>query len=137
LTRVKAGARDVGQNGAMKSGTAFSAGEAGVVALTGGAPAGAGEIVSRTLLRTAELRVVRFTLAEGQELTEHTSPRRAWVQVLEGSGDFFFNGRWVRLGAGDCLHLPPQHRHAVRAGGGAFSMLLILAAEPAAAGGET
>lgn len=93
-----------------------------------GTPAG---IVSRTVLQTPEARVVLFTFAAGQELTSHTSPRRALVQILAGACEFFFAGRWQRLAAGTFLHLPPHHPHAVRANDGPFSMLLTLAAESA------
>jgi quercetin dioxygenase-like cupin family protein len=86
-------------------------------------------IVSRTILQSPEARVVLFTFADGQELTAHTSRRRALVQILEGVCDFFFAGRWQRLEAGMFLHLPPNHPHAVRAGAGAFSMLLTLGAD--------
>ncbi len=86
--------------------------------------------VSRTLLQTPELRMVVLTLAEGQELTEHTSARRAVIQVLEGSGDFFYGGRWERFAAGRLLHLPPRHPHAVRAGASGLTLLLTLGAEP-------
>jgi quercetin dioxygenase-like cupin family protein len=87
-------------------------------------------IVSRTLLQTPELRMVLFAFDAGQELTSHTSRRRAVVQVLSGACDFFFSGAWHRLESGALLHLPPGHPHAVRAGAGAFTMLLTLAAEP-------
>jgi quercetin dioxygenase-like cupin family protein len=91
-------------------------------------------IVSRTLLQTPELRVVLFAFADGQELTSHTSRRRALVQIIDGACDFFFAGSWQRLETGRFLHLPPNHPHAVRAGAGGFSMLLTLGAEaPAAA----
>ncbi len=89
-------------------------------------------IVSRTLLQSPDLRVVLFAFAEGQELTSHTSRRRALVQILNGVCDFFFAGKWQKLEAGACLHMPPGHTHAVRAGSGAFSMLLTLGAEPPA-----
>ncbi len=88
-------------------------------------------IVSRTLVQTPELRTVLFAFDAGQELTSHTSRRRALVQVLTGACDFFFAGAWHRLESGALLHLPPSHPHAVRAGAGAFTMLLTLAAEPA------
>lgn len=91
-------------------------------------PAG---IVSRTVLQTPELRVVLFAFDAGQELTAHTSRRRAVVQVLSGNCEFRFAGAWHRLVAGTLLHLPPDHPHAVRASDGPFSMLLTLAAEPA------
>ncbi len=87
-------------------------------------------IVSRTVLQSSELRVVLFAFAEGQELTSHTSRRRALVQILDGECEFFFAGRWQRLVAGALLHLPPNHPHAVRAADGPFSMLLTLGSEP-------
>jgi quercetin dioxygenase-like cupin family protein len=93
-------------------------------------PAG---IVSRTLLQTPELRLVLFTFAEGQELTSHTSNRRAVVQILDGACEFLFAGKWQRVAAGALVHLPPQHPHALRASAGPFSMLLALGTEPAAA----
>src|SRR5688572_16100056 len=86
-------------------------------------PAG---IVSRTIVQTPEMRAVLFAFDAGQELTSHTSRRRALVQVLSGACDFFFSGAWHRLGSGALLHLPPGHPHAVRAGAGPFTMLLTL-----------
>lgn len=88
-------------------------------------------VVSRTLLQSPELRTVLFAFDAGQELTSHASRRRALVQILTGDCDFFFEGAWHRLKSGALLHLPPGHPHAVRAGAGAFTMLLTLAAEPA------
>ncbi len=87
-------------------------------------------IVSRTLVQSPELRTVLFAFDAGQELTSHTSRRRALVQVLTGACDFFFAGAWHRLESGALLHMPPGHPHAVRAGFGPFTMLLTLAAEP-------
>jgi quercetin dioxygenase-like cupin family protein len=87
-------------------------------------------IVSRALLQTAELRVVLFTFADGQELTTHTSTRRALIQILDGACEFEYAGRWERLDAGRLLHLPPGHPHAVRAAYGPFSMLLTLGSQP-------
>lgn len=86
-------------------------------------------IVSRTVVQTPELRVVLFAFADGQELTAHSSRRRALVQILDGACDFFFAGQWQRLSAGALLHMPPDHPHAVRAAAGPFSMLLTLGAE--------
>lgn len=46
-------------------------------------------VVSRTLLRTANSRVVLFGFAEGQELTEHTSTQSAVVaDPVRGVRDF-------------------------------------------------
>jgi quercetin dioxygenase-like cupin family protein len=82
-------------------------------------------IVSRTLLRTANSRVVLFGFAEGQELTEHTSTQSATVQVLSGECDFRLAGQPHALKAGDFLFMPAHLPHAVRATK-QFSMLLTL-----------
>jgi quercetin dioxygenase-like cupin family protein len=82
-------------------------------------------IVSRTLLRTANARVVLFGFAEGQELTEHTSTQHALVQVLTGECDFLLAGKSHLLKAGDVLHMPPNAPHALKATT-QFSMLLTL-----------
>lgn len=86
-------------------------------------------IVSRTVLQTEEIRAVLFTFSAGQELTSHSSRRRALVHILDGECDFFFGGKWQPLTAGTLLHLPPREPHAVRAARGPFSMLLTLGAE--------
>jgi quercetin dioxygenase-like cupin family protein len=82
-------------------------------------------IVSRTLLRTENSRVVLFGFAEGQELTEHTSTQHATIQILSGECDFSLAGTPHALKAGDLLYMPPNLPHAVKATT-QFSMLLTL-----------
>lgn len=113
----------------MSHPTLLPSDQAQSLTLADAAQTSAAGIVSRTVLQTPELRVVLFSFAEGQELTSHTSRRRAVVQMLEGVCDFFYADAWHRLAAGSVLHLPPNHPHAVRAAAGPFSMLLTLGAE--------
>ncbi len=80
-------------------------------------------IVSRTLLRTGNSRVVLFGFAEGQELTEHTSTQHATIQILTGECDFSLAGKSHALKTGDLLYMPPNLPHAVKATT-QFSMLL-------------
>ncbi len=82
-------------------------------------------IVSRTLLRTENMRVVLFGFSAGQELTEHTSTQHALVQVLSGECDFSLGDQVHQLKAGSLLYMPPNLRHAVKATT-QFSMLLTL-----------
>ena len=116
----------------MSSVSLLPADSAAVLPLAAQAQVSAAGIVSRTVLQTPEVRIVLFAFDAGQELTSHTSRRRAIAQVLDGACDFHFGGAWHRLAAGSLLHLPPDHPHAVRAAHGPFTMLLTLAAEPAA-----
>jgi quercetin dioxygenase-like cupin family protein len=82
-------------------------------------------IVSRSILNTRGLRITLFGFSAGQELTEHTSPGRAVIQILSGECEFRLTGKANRLQSGDLLYLPPNLPHAVRATT-QFSMLLTL-----------
>jgi quercetin dioxygenase-like cupin family protein len=80
-------------------------------------------IVSRTLMRTPNSRVVLFGFAEGQELTEHTSTQHAVIQILSGECEFSLAGKPRVMKSGDLLYMPPNLVHAVKATK-QFSMLL-------------
>ncbi len=131
MIQINADSAECGYRGRMSQASLIDADAAQSLALPETVQVSPAGIVSRTLLQTPELRAVLFAFDAGQELTSHTSRRRAVVQVLSGMCDFFFSGAWHRLETGALLHLPPGHPHAVRAGAGAFTMLLTLAAEPA------
>lgn len=114
----------------MSSNTLFPENEAGCLNLPSAVEVAPSGIVSRTLLQSPEMRVVLFAFDEGQELTPHTSPHRALVQILGGRCDFFYNDTWHAMTAGDCLHMPPGMLHAVKASSGPFTMLLTLGSLP-------
>ena len=82
-------------------------------------------IVSRTLLHTANFRVVLFGFTEGQELTEHTSSQYAIIQILSGECELSLAGKPRPAKADELIYLPPNLPHAVRATK-QFSMLLTL-----------
>lgn len=97
--------------------------EAKIVALADEARFAPNGIVSRTLLRTENSRVVLFGFAAGQELTEHTSTQHATIQILGGECEFSLAGKPHQLKSGDFLYMPPNLPHAVKATS-QFSMLL-------------
>jgi quercetin dioxygenase-like cupin family protein len=82
-------------------------------------------IVSRTLLVLPHLRVILFAFDAGQELTENTTTRHAWVQALQGTCEFVLSGRTHLLKPGQVVYIPPGAPHALRALE-RFSMVLIL-----------
>lgn len=82
-------------------------------------------IVSRTILRTPNSRVVLFGFADGQELTEHTSTQHAVIQILSGECELSLAGKPHTVKAGDLIYMPPNLPHAVKASR-QFSMLLTL-----------
>ena len=100
-------------------------GSHGIVSLAKETQFATNGIVSRTLLRTAQSRVVLFGFGEGQELSEHTSTQQAIVQILSGECEFYLDGEPHALKTGDLLYMPPDLPHAVKAAK-PFSMLLTL-----------
>ncbi len=82
-------------------------------------------IVSRTILKQATGNVTLFAFDRGQELSEHTSPYDAMVQVLDGQVQVTIGGEPHELRAGDLIVMPANRPHALRAVS-RFKMMLTM-----------
>jgi quercetin dioxygenase-like cupin family protein len=74
-----------------------------------------GGIASRVLARTAGGNVTLFAFDAGQELSEHTAPFDALVQVLSGVCLLTIGGTPVRATPGTIVRMPGGVPHAVAA----------------------
>jgi quercetin dioxygenase-like cupin family protein len=72
-------------------------------------------VVSRTLINQKTGTVTLFAFAAGQELSEHTAPYDALVQVLDGETEITIAGQPHHLKAGDLIIMPANEPHAVKA----------------------
>ena len=99
------------------------------MALADGVQYAPGSIVSRTLLKTDSGTLTLFAFDEGQELSEHTAPFNALVQVLDGVATLLIGGKPVSVQQGELVLMPANVPHAVRAGG-RFKMLLTMFRTP-------
>jgi quercetin dioxygenase-like cupin family protein len=84
-----------------------------------------GAVVSRTLLKRPTATVTVFAFDAEQGLSEHTSPFEALLQVLEGQAEITIAGKPLATGAGECVLLPANQPHAVKATT-PFKMLLTM-----------
>jgi len=84
-----------------------------------------GSIVSRQITKTEAGNITLFAFDEGQELSEHTAPYDALVQVLEGEGEILISGQAFQLKSGQAIILPAEQPHAVKARK-KFKMLLTM-----------
>lgn len=75
----------------------------------------AGAVVSRTLINQKTGTVTLFAFDAGQELSEHTAPYDALVQVLDGETEVTIAGQPHHLTAGDLIIMPANDPHAVKA----------------------
>lgn len=124
LTRIKATRRVLCEIDGMEL-PLISLDREKIVSLVNETQYAANGIVSRTLLRAPNGRVVLFGFAEGQELTEHTSTQQALIEILSGECEFSLGGKPHPVKAGDLIYMPPGLPHAVKATK-QFSMLLTL-----------
>ncbi len=74
-----------------------------------------GAVVSRTLINQKAGTVTLFAFDAGQELSEHTAPYDALVQVLDGEAEIVIAGQPFQLKAGDAILMPANDPHAVKA----------------------
>jgi quercetin dioxygenase-like cupin family protein len=84
-----------------------------------------GAVVSRTLMDKPQGTVTLFAFAEGEGLSEHTTPYDALVQVLDGEVEITIEGKAFHLDEGEMIIMPADVPHALRALGH-FKMLLVM-----------
>jgi quercetin dioxygenase-like cupin family protein len=87
-----------------------------------------GSIVSRTIARARGGSITLFAFDAGQELSEHTAPFDAFVEVLDGAVELTIGGEKVSARKGETVRMPAGIPHAVRALQ-PFKMLLSMVRE--------
>lgn len=84
-----------------------------------------GSVVSKVLGKSAAGNLTLFAFDQGQELSEHSAPFDAFVQVVDGQGEFTIGGNPVAVAAGELILMPANIPHAVKATT-RFKMLLTM-----------
>ena len=84
-----------------------------------------GSIVSRVILKSEAGNVTLFAFDKGQELSEHSAPYDALVQVVDGEVEIRISGKPYILKSGEAIIMPANDPHAVLAVKN-FKMLLTM-----------
>ena len=82
-------------------------------------------IVSKIILKKETGNVTLFAFDKGQNLSEHTAPFDAMVQVIDGEGEVIINKEPFKLKVCDTIIMPANISHAVNATE-QFKMLLTM-----------
>ena len=72
-------------------------------------------VVSRKLVQKPTGNVTFFAFDQGQELSEHTSPFDAIVQIIDGEAQISIAGNPANVRAGEMLVMPAHQPHALKA----------------------
>ena len=92
------------------------------------APVPARGILSQTLSDEDDVRLVIFSFAAGEELSEHTAARPAIVHILDGDAEVVAGGTSYSASAGSWLRMAAGTAHAIRATSGMVMALYLLPA---------
>lgn len=84
------------------------------------------ETQTRTLIKTANLEVVRLVMSAGKQIAHHRAPGEITVQCLEGRIAFTALGRTQELAGGQLLYLPASEPHSVQCIENASFLLTIV-----------
>jgi len=70
-------------------------------------------IVSRAIYNDDDVRVVHFSFAPGQQLSDHTAPMPVTLEVVEGEATITLGDDSVEAAAGTWMHMPANTPHSV------------------------
>jgi quercetin dioxygenase-like cupin family protein len=70
-------------------------------------------IVSKAIVENEHHKLIHFTLAAGQELSEHTASVPAVIQILQGQGTVTLGGQVHAGRPGMLYYMPADLKHAV------------------------
>jgi len=70
-------------------------------------------IVSKSVVENDHHKIIHFTLAAGQELSEHTASVPASIQIVSGAGGVTLDGRSYEAKPGSLYYMPAEMRHAI------------------------
>jgi quercetin dioxygenase-like cupin family protein len=85
-------------------------------------------VVSKRVIQKSMGNITLFAFDEGQELSEHSAPFDALVQVIDGEAEIYINHKPYRVTAGKSIIMPANILHAVKAVK-KFRMLLTMIRE--------
>jgi quercetin dioxygenase-like cupin family protein len=74
-----------------------------------------GSVVSRQITKADAGNVTLFAFDQDQELSEHTAPYDALVQILDGSAEIRISGKPFNLRTGEAIIMPANEPHALKA----------------------
>jgi quercetin dioxygenase-like cupin family protein len=70
-------------------------------------------ILSHTLYNDEQVKIILFGFAAGEELTAHTAPMPATIQVVTGEATLILGPDRCEAGPGTLVHMAPLLTHGV------------------------
>ena len=84
-----------------------------------------GSVVSKMIVKKPAGNITLFAFDQGEGLAEHSSPHESLVQVLDGTAEITIGGNSKIVKQGQCIILPSNIPHALKANE-KFEMMLTM-----------
>lgn len=91
----------------------------------------AGAVVSKILSKNEAGNLTLFAFDKGQNLSEHTAPFDAIIQILDGTAMVTINKEPYEVNTGEFIIMPANIPHAVDAKGPFKMLLTMIKSKPA------
>ncbi|MCD4722592.1 MAG: cupin domain-containing protein [Desulfobacula sp.] len=88
-----------------------------------------GRVVSRTLSSKSHVNITLFAFDQDEEISAHTSPGDAMIQVLDGEALINIDGKKIKATRGQVVVMPANVPHSVTARS-QLKMLLTVVKQP-------
>ncbi len=83
-------------------------------------------VLSRTLFKDDDVKVVIFGFGQGEELSEHTASMPAILQFIKGEATLTLGNKTVEAQPGTWIHMAPELKHSVLTKTPVIMLLLLL-----------
>lgn len=85
-------------------------------------------ILSHTVHNDASVKIILFAFSPGQELTAHTAPMPATIQILRGEAEVTLGDDSIQAYEGCVIHMQPDLTHGIVARTPLLMMLTLVKA---------
>jgi quercetin dioxygenase-like cupin family protein len=93
-------------------------------------------ILSHTIHNDDSVKIILFGFSPGQELTAHTAPMPATIQILRGEAQITLGEETLSCGAGCLIHMEPNLTHGIVAQTTVLMLLTLVKAARKEAGSK-
>jgi len=85
-------------------------------------------IFSKEIVKNDKFDVTLFCLAQGTEISEHTSTKQGFVYVVEGQGVFNLEGQDISMSPGVFIYMKANSVHSLKADANTSFILALVGA---------
>lgn len=85
-----------------------------------------GGILSKVIIKNEKMDATLFSMAEGTEISEHTSTKQGFIYIIEGEGVFTLEGKEIKMSPGVFINMQENMVHSLKASQNTSFLLFLV-----------